>query len=303
MSLNIDPFRVIEMPECATMLNEGFDGFLDYADCIRVQGTFVPFSNCHCSHPRTGLEITANRLFGPQPRTATYICIWSIYLGRVVGSVPPSLLQAFARAGNGIGYNFVDNDNSLPPDFSVVLDPDAAFLSVDLHSVDLAVRGQGTAVQLDIPEGVTIRFDDLEQAGFLKHVAVEVPSITVRALAPLFGRAAPWMEVASVDADFSLVIGLSGTDWQKTSQTQLGFIAAQDALTRRCPFLYKGGEAGSSRLSSYVLTIAYVAPDCQSPASLEVFTYRRCKLQSRRWTQTRSTARRCKLGNTAADPF
>lgn len=171
------------------------------------------------------------------------MCIWSIYLGRVVGSVLPSLLLTLARAGNSIGSNFVDSDNCLPPDFSIALDPDATFLSVDLHSIDLSVRGQGTAAQLDISEGVTIRFDDLEQAGFLKHVAVEVPCFTIRALAPLFGRAAPWMEVASIDADFSLVIGLSGTEWEKIAKTQLEFIASQDAITRRCPFLYNEEEA------------------------------------------------------------
>lgn len=187
---------------------------------------------------RAGLEVTANRLFGPQPHTATYICIWSFYLGAVIGSVPPSFLQALSRAGSSIEHNFSDLDNSLPPDFTVPLDPDATFLTVDFHSIDLAIRGLGTAVQIALENGVTILFDDLASSPFLKHINVDVPSACIRFLAPLFGRAAPWMEVASLDADFSVVLGLSSSGWADRALLQRDFIEAQDALTRRCAFLY-----------------------------------------------------------------
>lgn len=188
------------------------------------------------------------------------MCIWSFYLGAIVGSIPPSFLQAFARAGNSVGLGFVDQDNSLPPDFNVALDPDATFLTVDMHSIDLAVRGQGTAIQLSLSEGVTIRFDDLACAPFLKHVAVEIPTVTLRALAPLFGRAAPWMEVASIDADFSIVLGLSETGWAERARTQLEFIEAQDALTQRCPFIYgkqPAGERADLSRQNEMLTLLY----------------------------------------------
>lgn len=167
-----------------------------------------------------------------------------------MGSVPPSLIQALSRAGNSIGYNFADRDNSLPPDFEVVLDPDATFLTVDIKSIDLAIRGQGTAVQVYLPETTSIRFDDLASATFLKHIAVDVPSISVRALAPLFGKAAPWMEVASIEADFSLAVGLSVSDWQDKARIQREFIRAQDALTKRCAFIY--GESVDCELDLWV---------------------------------------------------
>lgn len=192
-----------------------------------------------------GLEVTADRLFGPQPRTATYICIWSFYLGTIVGSVPPSFLQAFARTGASLAANFVDQDNSLPPNFNVPLDPDATFLTVNLRSVDLAVRGAGTAIQIDLPDGVKIRFDDLASAPFLKHANIEIPTLYLRFLAPLFGRAAPWMEVASLDGDFSIVLGLSASGWEERARSQLAFVALQDELTKRCPFLYGQGSGGA----------------------------------------------------------
>ncbi|KAK4047646.1 Macrophage colony-stimulating factor 1 receptor [Microbotryomycetes sp. JL201] len=226
LAVNIEPFRILDAPE--------IDIFL-------------------------GLEVTANRLFGPQPRTATYMCIWSFYLGKIIGSVPPTLLQSLARAANAIGYNFADKDNSLPPDYEVVLDPDATFLTVDIVAIDLAIKGQSTAIQLEIGEGVSIKFDDLAEAPFLQHVAVEVPSLMVRALAPLFGKAAPWMEVASVEADFSLAVGLSSSQWQEKAAKQKSFIESQDVLTRRCPFIY-GSERPKSGMIGYLYLAALQEP-------------------------------------------
>jgi hypothetical protein len=254
MSLNIDPFRILETSDCAALTKLDFASLLEQVDSIRVQGGLSPWSTSSKAKAESplfyaGLEVTANRLFGPQPRTATYVCIWSFYLGAIVGSIPPSFLQAFSRVGTSVGLNFADQDNSLPPDFSVALDPDATFLTVDLSSIDLAIRGQGTAIQLALPEGVTIRFDDLASAPFLKHIAIDIPTLTLRALAPLFGRAAPWMEVASVDADFSLVLGLSATGWEERAKTQLSFLALQDAPTRRCSFIYGQGSGGEVRSS------------------------------------------------------
>ncbi|KAL8281144.1 hypothetical protein RQP46_006502 [Phenoliferia psychrophenolica] len=237
MSVNLEPFRVIEASNAAALIKEGFASAFELPDCVRVQG----------------LEVTANRLFGPQPRTATYMCIWSIYLGNIVGSIPPSFLVACGRMANSIGSNFTDTDNSLPADFAVQLDPDATFLTVNLTSVDLAVRGQGTAVQLALPEGVAIRFDDLASEPFLQHIDIDIPILYVRFLAPLFGRAAPWMEVASLEADFSIILGLSKDGWKARSEEQLAFLAKQDSLTKRCPFIYGGGPGASSHVGSLFL--------------------------------------------------
>ncbi|GAA6038491.1 hypothetical protein JCM8097_004593 [Rhodosporidiobolus ruineniae] len=230
MTLNVDPFRIMEIGDCPAALDEPFERIWEHqTDSLRIQG----------------LDITANRLFGPQarrPRTATYMCIWSFYLGSLVGSVPPSFLQALARAGSAVGVSFSDVDNMI--DFTVPLDPDATVLTVDIHSIDVAVRGQTTAVQLHLPRGVDLRFDDLASPPFLKHLAVDVPELTIRALAPLFGRAAPWMEVASVDADLSVVLGFSSAGWEAKAREQLSFIALQDSLTKRCPFIYGEGQPG-----------------------------------------------------------
>ncbi|GAA5833329.1 hypothetical protein JCM11251_005205 [Rhodosporidiobolus azoricus] len=229
MSLNFDPFRIMETGKVNDFISQPFAQIWEQqTDVLRVQG----------------LEIGANRLFGPQPRTAVYCCDWSFYLGSLVGSVPPSFLQALSRVGTAVGTTFSDDDNSLLPDFSIPVDPDATFLTVDVNSIDLAIRGHTTAVQLYLPEGVDLRFDDLASAPFLKHVSLDIPGLTVRALAPLFGRAAPWMEVASLDADLSLAMGLSSSGWETRAREQLSFISLQDSLTKRLSFMHGQGHAG-----------------------------------------------------------
>ncbi|GAA5960722.1 hypothetical protein JCM21900_000512 [Sporobolomyces salmonicolor] len=238
MSLNVDPFRIIETADSVALSGMDFAQLWEQrTDLIRVQG----------------LEIGAHRLFGPQPRTATYMCIWSFYIGTIVGSVPPSFLQALSRAGSAVATTFADGDNALAPDFTVPLDPDATFLTVDIHSIDLAIRGQATAIQLYLSEGIDLRFDDLASAPFLKHISIDVPTLTLRALAPLFGRAAPWMEVASLDADLSIVLGMTTSGWEDRARQQLAFIAQQDSLTKRCPFVYGQGPGSSSHAGNLFL--------------------------------------------------
>ncbi|SCV73833.1 BQ2448_6263 [Microbotryum intermedium] len=231
MAINADPCRIMNMVNSEAILATcDFASLLETPDCIHVQG----------------LEIIADRLFGPQPRTATYICIWSINIGAVYGSIPPSLLQALSRAATTVAINFVDNDNALPPDLAIAADPDATFVTVDFRSIDLAVRGQTTAIQLDVSDGIAVKFDDLPEPPFLKHVDVDIPTIVLRALTPVFGRAAPWMEVASIDTDLSVVVGITGEDWEQKVQTQRSFIATQDEPTQRCPFIYGKNAAGVS---------------------------------------------------------
>ncbi|GAA5906531.1 hypothetical protein JCM8208_000472 [Rhodotorula glutinis] len=238
MSLNVDPFRILETVDTTAFLQQDFGEILEQqGDLVRVDG----------------LEIGANRLFGPQPRTATYLCIWSFDIGSIVGSVPPCFVQSLMRAGGAVGLTFTDSDNAPAPDYVVPVDPDITALTVQVRSLDVAVRGTATAVQLYLPHGVDLRFDDLATAPFLKHLRLEVPELTLRALAPLFGRSAPWMEVASVDVDLSVVLGLSHSGWEARAREQLAFVALQDGLTKRCPFLYGHGDGSSSRCGSLFL--------------------------------------------------
>lgn len=72
-----------------------------------------------------GLDITAHRLFGPQPRTATYVCIWEISLGAVKLLLSASGGRVLVAAGNAFRLNFADLPNAPAADYLPAVDPDS----------------------------------------------------------------------------------------------------------------------------------------------------------------------------------
>jgi hypothetical protein len=71
-----------------------------------------------------GIDITADRLFGPQPRTATFVCVWMIHLGPIkalLSAYDGQILQAALRA---LPFNFTDSPNAPASQYSIPLDPD-----------------------------------------------------------------------------------------------------------------------------------------------------------------------------------
>lgn len=182
------------------------------------------------------------------PRTATYMCIWAFSFGAMVGSVPPSFLDALGRMVSCLIFNFSDRDNSLPPDFDVILDPDITIVSFNLKSLDISVRGKATALQLALLNGLAVRFEDL---GGQDKILIDIPTVAIRLLSPLSLpssspqlEVAPFLEVASITTDLSIVIGLSSSGWKDRARIQLAFVAQQDRSTRRCPFIYGQGLGG-----------------------------------------------------------
>lgn len=104
MSLNIDPISARIEPDCPEKV-----GYLasrrKTPDILLIDG----------------VDITANRLFGPPARTLTYVCIWEISVGAVKAllSVPDAAI--IAAAGQGFRLNFADTLNApaaeyLPPE-------------------------------------------------------------------------------------------------------------------------------------------------------------------------------------------
>lgn len=73
---------------------------------------------------RIGIDIIANRLFGPQPRTTTYVCIWEINLGAIKADVTPDQAQALATAVITFGNNFSDDFNSPAAQYQPEYPPD-----------------------------------------------------------------------------------------------------------------------------------------------------------------------------------
>ncbi|KAK0195692.1 hypothetical protein F5146DRAFT_1101121 [Armillaria mellea] len=59
-----------------------------------------------------GLDITANRLFGPAPRTITYFCVWEIKAGSVKGVLSAGEASIISDAITSFRVNFLDIANA-----------------------------------------------------------------------------------------------------------------------------------------------------------------------------------------------
>lgn len=71
-----------------------------------------------------GIEISANRLFGPPPRTRTYVCVWEIAVGHVKSLTTPLEGRALLAVVDVFRIHFTDVTNAPADEFSVPLDPD-----------------------------------------------------------------------------------------------------------------------------------------------------------------------------------
>lgn len=94
-------------------------------DLVMIDRTYILFlKSLGCSRGMPGIDISAYRLLGPQPRTATYVCTWEIQLGQVRTVLSASDARILAAAGDAFRVNFVDLFNAPSSLFLPHVDPD-----------------------------------------------------------------------------------------------------------------------------------------------------------------------------------
>ena len=91
---------------------------------IVLDGAFSSSRDDMFSQSLPELNITANRLFGPHPKTATYVCIWEIHLGSVKASLSAYEARIVSAASNSFAIDFSDPLNAPAKEFVISADPD-----------------------------------------------------------------------------------------------------------------------------------------------------------------------------------
>ncbi len=75
-----------------------------------------------------GIDILADRLFGPQPLAATYVCFWEINLGSVKSAFSSSHARTLRSALDAFVMNYKDPLNAPAAEFALPLIPDGLFI-------------------------------------------------------------------------------------------------------------------------------------------------------------------------------
>jgi hypothetical protein len=79
-----------------------------------------------------GISITGNRLFGPQPRTSTYVCIWNIDIGKTLGLLTEAEGRIVLRALRSFSHNYADPYNAPAKEYNVIDDWDGECVGISL---------------------------------------------------------------------------------------------------------------------------------------------------------------------------
>ena len=178
-------------------------------------------------------------MFGHQPRTATYVCLWEIMVGRLMGNLSPTSLLAFRQAAMCFVINLADSDNTLPADVNFVPDTDVTFLSVRCAPIELKIElATDLVAVVCLPSGLSIAFDDHASRNYSKHVEMDAPAVEIACLTPSTENDSNWTQLAKAVFDANVVFGEANRKWETMAAQQMRFIREQDAETGRCAFLY-----------------------------------------------------------------
>ncbi|TFK54421.1 hypothetical protein OE88DRAFT_1676060 [Heliocybe sulcata] len=185
-----------------------------------------------------GLDIVAHRLFGPQPRTSTYICIWEIHVGKVKGLVTAPEVQIIGSAAEAFGLNFLDPLNSPAAEYALPVDPDVTFLKVSADAGVLVWLAGNSALEIRIPQGLSLNTNDLAGELHRKVTTLRLPGAVVKAFKSSGPPRRQWSEAASLTVDLYLDMYSRPEGWQQAARAQAEFVSAQDVLTGRAKVLY-----------------------------------------------------------------
>jgi hypothetical protein len=93
--------------------------------CLNIRSAAA--SDVLTSSGPPGLRITANRLFGPPPRNATYLCLWDFELGSIGGQCGLHLLHRLGGVKRAFTTTYADAENAPAAVYNPPTDPDGNF--------------------------------------------------------------------------------------------------------------------------------------------------------------------------------
>ncbi|KAI0288543.1 hypothetical protein BC826DRAFT_1107677 [Russula brevipes] len=179
-----------------------------------------------------GIDILANRMFGPQPHAATYVCFWEINCDSVKGAFSASHGRTLQSALDAFAMNYKDPMNAPAAEFALELAPDVTFLKVTFISVDLTWSAAPVSVCCCLPQGFYVASNDLAGNKYRKVTSLSVPKVIIRVVHSL-GKRNDWVEAGEIVFDVALDSYSSPLGWQESALLQSKFLAEQDEPTGR----------------------------------------------------------------------
>ncbi|KAJ8503140.1 hypothetical protein ONZ45_g11120 [Pleurotus djamor] len=180
-----------------------------------------------------GINIVANRLFGPQPRTSTYLCIWEIQIGDIKGVLSAWDCQVLGITGRNFGLNYVDATNAPAAEYMPPLDPDVTIVKASLRSVEFTWLAEPAALVVSLPKGIKVDLNDKPGAFHKKLASLMLPTVSVKILHATPSSRKTWLEAAAISLDLDVDIYTAPKNWRLKAMEQNNFVNAEDHGTGR----------------------------------------------------------------------
>ncbi|KAH9041126.1 hypothetical protein EDB84DRAFT_1436665 [Lactarius hengduanensis] len=179
-----------------------------------------------------GIDILADRLFGPPPQAATYVCFWELNFGAMKGLLSAPQGRTLQSAIDAFTMNFKDPINAPAAEFALPSDPDVTFLRISVASMELTWSAELVSVYLYVPQGLRMASNDLAGNNYQKVTSLTVPKVIMRFLHAL-GKNNDRVEAGEVVFDVALDKYSSPSGWKEGALSQTKFLAEQDEPTGR----------------------------------------------------------------------
>ncbi|KAH7874742.1 uncharacterized protein C8R40DRAFT_1171340 [Lentinula edodes] len=203
-----------------------------------------------------GIDIVANRLFGPVPRTITYVCLWEIHVGGIKASLSAYQATVFQAAVRALGINFTDPLNAPADQYQTGIYPDITFVKVSLETVEILWKAGCATAHVSVHKGLKFDYNDLGGQFHKKLTSIRLPHLSVKALLD-YNASNTWLEAAEIVTDVFLDIYSSPAGWHEMSATQADFVWEQDRPTGRVDQLITMLKTTRSVSGQWTLTSAF----------------------------------------------
>ncbi|KXN92475.1 Protein CSF1 [Leucoagaricus sp. SymC.cos] len=193
-----------------------------------------------------GLDIVANRLFGPMPKTSTYLCIWEITSGHLKLDMSLADARILAHVGRSFGLGFTDLANAPAAEYMPLIDPDITFYKVNVKSVETILRANSAALQILYKSGIKLDSNDVGGVNYSKSTGLRIPHLGVKVLLNSSSERNVWLEAVDVAADLYMDVYTAPKGYKEHIERQRAFVSEQDKMTDRAAKLLSRMDGGRS---------------------------------------------------------
>jgi hypothetical protein len=197
-----------------------------------------------------GIELKANRLFGPQPRAETYLCLWEALIPRLTCFTTPRFTSSLQAVIAAVGYNFSDVDNAPAGLYHVPGLPDGeyqhstivayhlvTFFKLSLGEASISLSKGNSIITCDLTSGANFDLSTWATRFCSSSIGALVPTVSVRLLRR-DSEAHKWTSTVEITTGATVDVFAAGKGWRNAVADQQAFLRKQDADTRRIAYLY-----------------------------------------------------------------